>query len=126
MAEFPKTVTIMDGDVIIDGESFPYHLAEPTDEGYELLEAADDHMAYLVLKVMLPRETGSTRTVIDDLRQRTRDLADMWDRGYDVAGTPSANQHLVTGDHELGLAWRGGFDAMSSGKPRTANPYRIA
>lgn len=126
MAEFPKSVVLLDGDVVIDGEAFPYHVADPAAEGYDMLEAADDHMFYLVLKVLLPRESGSTRTTIDDQRSRTRDLADMWDRGYDIAAEPPANQHLITGDQELGLAWRGGFDAMASGRPRAANPHRIA
>lgn len=133
-SKFPKRVVIRDEGVTIDGRPFLYEIADPAVEGFELVEAADDHMAYLVLKVMMPMGSGSDRVDLVDFRtsqtERRRKLAATWYGGWveaqnhDSGSTPAT---FITSDHELGMAWRGGFNHgyTSDEQGWRENPYII-
>lgn len=65
-AKYPERVELRDHSVLIDGEPFPYYVQDPDTEGFEMVEAIDDHHLVLNLRVLFhPKET----TVFKDNRK---------------------------------------------------------
>ena len=124
MPKYPERIEVRDDAVLLDGVEFPYHIQDPATEGFDLVEAVDDHHLILNLKVLFhPRET----TVFEDRRAaatvRRRRLAAAWCDGFNASMAPPEKRYLVTSDHSLGNAWAAGFRAYLAGQVATSNPH---